>query len=348
MAVKMASRKKKMPSIPNGRPRTAPYWRISPGHSRPISNDSTVPVTAPTATSTPITCDQRRASFIAMGSGRRSPMNSAISTIVGSAMPRQARMMWKPSVVAICARAGITCPLTCGAVAARTSLSCITTHPDHSLEVSVGCSWSIIRLCPRSHRAGLRLGVELRKLAGSGEGSGGGGQAVGGSGEVAGGGQAFEEFAGQPKQLLLGGSEVRGHGLGQPGVALAHVTRQGEPAGLRDGEQRAPAVVRVGLAEDPAGGFETGQGAGQRLGLDPLRGRQFAGRHRATAVEVGQDAQLEQRFTRIGSLHPQPAAEAGHAAADGAGGAERVVIRAHKSYASTYFNGGCCSALTVK
>ena len=38
-------------------------------------------------------------------------MNSAISTTVGSAMPRQARMMWKPSVVAICARAGTTVPV---------------------------------------------------------------------------------------------------------------------------------------------------------------------------------------------------------------------------------------------
>src|SRR4029077_4774700 len=61
----MASRKKKMPSTPNGIPNTAPYWRISPGHSRPISNDSTVPVTAPTAISTPMACDQRRASRIA-------------------------------------------------------------------------------------------------------------------------------------------------------------------------------------------------------------------------------------------------------------------------------------------
>ena len=41
--MKMASRKKNMPSTPNGNPSTAPYWRISPGHSRPISNDSTVP-----------------------------------------------------------------------------------------------------------------------------------------------------------------------------------------------------------------------------------------------------------------------------------------------------------------
>ncbi len=90
-----------MPSTPNGNPSTAPYWRISPGHSRPISNDSTVPVTAPTATSTPIACDQRRASVMATSSRRRRPMNSASSTIVGSAIPRLARMMWNPRVVAI-------------------------------------------------------------------------------------------------------------------------------------------------------------------------------------------------------------------------------------------------------
>ena len=89
----MASRKKNRPSTPNGSPSTAPYLRIRPGHSSPISNDSTVPVTAPTATSTPIACDQRRASTMATWSGRRSPMNSAISTMVGSAIPRQARMM---------------------------------------------------------------------------------------------------------------------------------------------------------------------------------------------------------------------------------------------------------------
>ena len=87
----MASRKKNKPSMPNGNPSTAPYLLISPGHSRPISNDSTVPVTAPTATSTPITCDQRRASTSATSSGRRSPMNSASSTIAGSAIPMQAK-----------------------------------------------------------------------------------------------------------------------------------------------------------------------------------------------------------------------------------------------------------------
>ena len=118
-----------MPSTPNGNPSTAPYWRISPGHSKPISNDSTVPVTAPTATSTPIACDQWRASRIAVSSCRRRPMNSASSTIVGSAMPRQARMIWNPSVVAICARAGTTSPLAREAASSITSLSRVMADP---------------------------------------------------------------------------------------------------------------------------------------------------------------------------------------------------------------------------
>jgi hypothetical protein len=81
-------------------PSTDPYRRISPGHSRPISNDSTVPVTAPTAISTAMACDQRRASRIAVWLPRRSPVNSASSTNDGSAIPKQVKMMWNPSVVA--------------------------------------------------------------------------------------------------------------------------------------------------------------------------------------------------------------------------------------------------------
>src|ERR1022692_1667434 len=39
---------------------------------------------------------------------RRRPGNSASSTIDGRAIPTQARMIWKPSVAAICARSGTT------------------------------------------------------------------------------------------------------------------------------------------------------------------------------------------------------------------------------------------------
>ncbi len=63
-----------MPSIANGMPNTSPNRPVRPGHSRPISNDSTVPDTAPTAKVRPATCDQRRASFSAAGSLLRRPL----------------------------------------------------------------------------------------------------------------------------------------------------------------------------------------------------------------------------------------------------------------------------------
>ena len=47
---------------------------MNSGQSRPNSNDSTVPVTAPTATVTAVTFDQRRASSSATASFLRSPM----------------------------------------------------------------------------------------------------------------------------------------------------------------------------------------------------------------------------------------------------------------------------------
>ena len=54
--------KNAIPSSENGSPITSPYMPISPGHSRPISNDRIVPETAPTANRTPIALAQRRAS----------------------------------------------------------------------------------------------------------------------------------------------------------------------------------------------------------------------------------------------------------------------------------------------
>ena len=73
MAMKIASVKKKIPSIANGMPNTSPKRSIRPGQSSPISNESTVPVTAPTANSTAITFDQRRASVSATSSSLRRP-----------------------------------------------------------------------------------------------------------------------------------------------------------------------------------------------------------------------------------------------------------------------------------
>ena len=73
MARKMASRKKKIPSTANGMPYAAPNRSISRGHSSPISNDSTVPDTAPTANSTAATFDHRLARTSESPSSRRMP-----------------------------------------------------------------------------------------------------------------------------------------------------------------------------------------------------------------------------------------------------------------------------------
>jgi hypothetical protein len=62
MAMKIASRKKKIPSIAKPIPNASPKRSIIPGHSSPNSNESTVPLTAPTANSTATTFDQRWAS----------------------------------------------------------------------------------------------------------------------------------------------------------------------------------------------------------------------------------------------------------------------------------------------
>src|SRR6201996_1343185 len=112
---KIASRKKKIPSNENPTPNAAPNRPIRPGHSRPSSYDSTVPDTAPTATSTAMTFDQRRASSIAAASPRLMPIHSAVMMTAGNAMPKHARTMWNPSDDPICDRAGTgstarTCP----------------------------------------------------------------------------------------------------------------------------------------------------------------------------------------------------------------------------------------------
>src|SRR3954452_18022106 len=105
MATKIASRKKKMPSIAKRTPNTFPKRPVNSGHSRPNSNESTVPVTAPTANVTATTWDQRRASSSASSSLRRSPCQLAISMSAGNATPSEARTIWNPSVNAIWLRA---------------------------------------------------------------------------------------------------------------------------------------------------------------------------------------------------------------------------------------------------
>ena len=71
--MKIASRKKKIPSIANSTPKTSPKRPVNAGQSRPNSNDSTVPVTAPTANVTATTFDQRCASCSASASSWRRP-----------------------------------------------------------------------------------------------------------------------------------------------------------------------------------------------------------------------------------------------------------------------------------
>ena len=48
-----------MPSMANRTPKTSPKRPVNSGHSRPNSNESTVPVTAPTANVIATTFDQR-------------------------------------------------------------------------------------------------------------------------------------------------------------------------------------------------------------------------------------------------------------------------------------------------
>src|SRR5437764_467084 len=103
--MKIASRKNAIPSIAKGSPNTSPKRPSSPGHRTPSSNDSTVPVTAPTANSTPMTCDQRRASRSASRSLWRRPRAFAIKVNSGRQRPNGTSRMWKPSVNAIWLRA---------------------------------------------------------------------------------------------------------------------------------------------------------------------------------------------------------------------------------------------------
>jgi hypothetical protein len=91
--MKIASVKKKMPSMAKPTPNTSPKRSMKRGQSSPISNESTVPVTAPTANRTAMTVDQRRASRSAVASSFFSPHQFAARVIAGKATPIEARMM---------------------------------------------------------------------------------------------------------------------------------------------------------------------------------------------------------------------------------------------------------------
>ena len=71
--MKIASVKKKIPSSAKAGPKTSPKRLMNSGHSRPISKESTVPVTAPAANRTAATFDQRCARRRASASSLRSP-----------------------------------------------------------------------------------------------------------------------------------------------------------------------------------------------------------------------------------------------------------------------------------
>ncbi len=71
--MKIASRKKKIPSIANSTPNTSPKRPVNAGQSNPNSNERTVPVTAPTANVTATAFDHRCASLNASRSLRRRP-----------------------------------------------------------------------------------------------------------------------------------------------------------------------------------------------------------------------------------------------------------------------------------
>src|SRR4029077_14966452 len=96
MAMKIASKKKKIPSIAKPTPKASPNRPVNLGHSSPNSKERTVPLTAPTAINTATAFDQLRARRMASSSFRFRPLYSAISITAGNATPREARTMWKP------------------------------------------------------------------------------------------------------------------------------------------------------------------------------------------------------------------------------------------------------------
>src|SRR5690349_7903240 len=77
------------------------------GHSSPNSNDSTVPLTAPTANSTANALHHRRAISYQTRSPVRMKRSSMNRSSHGRPMPKTANTMWKPSENAICSRAAV-------------------------------------------------------------------------------------------------------------------------------------------------------------------------------------------------------------------------------------------------
>src|SRR2546428_1120617 len=81
---------------------------MKPGQSRPSSNESAVPETAPIAKRSAVALAQVLANCRPRASPVRSQYPSAISIIAGSAIPTAAKTMWNPSETSICARAAVS------------------------------------------------------------------------------------------------------------------------------------------------------------------------------------------------------------------------------------------------
>src|SRR5512135_1730608 len=101
----MASVKNAKPSSENGIPMIAPANRMNAGQSRPSSNDSTVPDTAPTAKRIAVPRAQRLARSRWMGSPERRQRRSATTMRTGIAIPTTAKTMWNASDIPIWTRA---------------------------------------------------------------------------------------------------------------------------------------------------------------------------------------------------------------------------------------------------
>ncbi len=93
------------PSSENGIPMIGPACSMKNGQSRPSSNESTVPDTAPTAKRIAVPFAHRFVSSSQIGSRVRSHAHSEITIISGSATPIAANTMWNASDIPICARA---------------------------------------------------------------------------------------------------------------------------------------------------------------------------------------------------------------------------------------------------
>src|SRR6267143_1150005 len=101
----MASVKNANPYSENGIPMMDPACSMKPGHSKPSSNESTVPETAPTANKMAVPFAHRLQRLRYTGCFVRRYIPSAMAISSGIPIPNAAKTMWKASDMAICERA---------------------------------------------------------------------------------------------------------------------------------------------------------------------------------------------------------------------------------------------------